>query len=82
MESKTIKISSENYRWLARLAAEAQKRKERPVSLDEALSEIKTKKSNKKLLEFAGIWKISDKEAEELKSNLKKGWNSWKTKSV
>ena len=83
MESKTIKISYENYCWLAKLAAEIQRKKERPVSLDEALTEIKVKKSNKKdLLSFAGSWKMTDEEAEELKRNIRKGWSSWKTKSA
>ncbi len=82
MESKTVKISSENYKWLAKLAAELQKEKEKPISLDEALTKIKTEKERKSILSFAGSWKISDKEAKELKGNIEKGWGSWKTKSV
>ncbi len=81
MESKGVKISDENYRWLATLAAELQKQKQRPISLDEALTEIKMKKSDKKnILSFAGMWKISDKEADKLKSKVRAGWVKWKTK--
>ncbi len=82
MEQKTIKISSENYRWLAKLAAEIQSQKEKPVSLDEALTKIKIEKNKKSILSYAGSWKISDKEAEKLKEDIRKGWSSWKTKSV
>ncbi len=83
MDSKVIKVSSENYRWLARVAADLQREKERPISLDEALTEVKSKKTKaKKLSSFAGAWKISDKEAEEFKDILKRGWGSWKIKSV
>ncbi len=82
MESKTIKISSENYKWLAKLAAELQKEKEKPISLDEALTKIKMGRKRKSILSFAGSWRISDEKAEELKKSIKKGWNSWKTKSA
>ena len=82
-ESKVIKINEENYRWLARLAAELQKEKERPVSLDEALTTFKMKKTSKsKLSDLAGSWKMSDKEADEIKKAIKKGWSSWKIPSV
>ncbi len=77
---RVIKVSKDNYIWLSKLAANLQKEKERPVSLDEALSEIKNKKTKVKLSSFAGMWKISDKEAEELKNNIRKRWGSWKIK--
>jgi predicted CopG family antitoxin len=65
METKTIKISAENYRWLARLAAALQKEEREPVSFDKAVTEIKTKISARDaLLAMAGIWKMSSKEAD------------------
>ena len=81
MESKAVKLSLENYRWLAGLAAELQRQKKRPISLDDALNEVKKKKTSK-ISSFAGIWKMSDEEAENLKDDVRKGWKSWKTKSV
>ena len=32
-------------------------------------------KTKRKLSSFAGMWKISDKEAEELKESIRKGWS-------
>jgi len=82
MESKAIKISKENYLWLLRLAGELQTNHERPVSFDDAINELKSKKMKKtSILEFAGRWKMSDKEADKLKKDLKKGWGKWKTPS-
>jgi hypothetical protein len=43
MGSKTIKIKEENYRWLLKIASDIQKKLGRPVSFDEALTEIKKK---------------------------------------
>ncbi len=39
------------------------------------------KKKKGSLLEFAGRWKMSDKEAEEFKKYIKKGWGKWKITS-
>ena len=51
MESKVIKIKEENYKWLLKIASDIQKKLGRPVSFDEALTEIK------KLNNKGGIWK-------------------------
>ena len=48
MSSKTIKIKEENYKWLLKIASDIQKKLGRPVSFDEALSEIKNKINKKK----------------------------------
>lgn len=83
MTSKTIKISEENYIWLLKLAAELQKKNNRPVSFDYALNSLKNKKMEKRsILDVAGRWKMSDREAEKLKKDLKKGWKNWKIPSV
>ena len=67
MESKTIKISEENYRWLLKLASDAQKELGRPVSFEETLNNLRDKKMRKKnIMDFAGAWKMSDKEAKKL----------------
>lgn len=43
MASKAIKISEENYKWLLKIASDIQKKLGKPVSFDEALSEIRKK---------------------------------------
>ena len=75
MESKTIKISKETYLWLLGLAAELQKQHHRPVTFDYALNTLINEKMRKKksIKDFAGAWKdMSDIEAEEIKSNIKR----------
>jgi len=37
---------------------------------------MKKHKTKRKISSFAGMWKMSDKEAEELKGNIRKGWKS------
>jgi len=41
MASKVIKIKEDNYSWLLTVASNLQKKLGRPVSFDEALTEIK-----------------------------------------
>ena len=43
MGSKTIKVKENNYLWLLKIASDIQKKLGRPVSFDEALTEIKKK---------------------------------------
>lgn len=82
MESKTVKISGENYKLLVRIAADLQRQKGRPVSLDEAI-ETRIKRSNvKNILKLAGTLKMSDEEAEKINKSIKKGWAKWKMPSV
>lgn len=78
MTLKTIKISEANYKWLSILAGDIQTSAGRPVSLDETLSRLRTKK----LGELAGSWKMSDKEAADMEKKLSEGWHRWKTVSV
>ena len=68
MVSKTIKVSDENYLWLLRLAAEIQKQHHKPVSFDNVIGNLRENKmEKKKLSDMAGSWKMSEKEAEEIK---------------
>jgi len=41
MGSKAIKVKEENYKWLLKISSDIQKKLGKPVSFDEALSEIK-----------------------------------------
>ena len=81
METKTIKVSAETYRWLARIAAELQKERGEPTSFDDAITELKQKKKGK-LSDLAGSWEMSDTEWEKIQSDLHKGWKKWKNPSV
>ncbi len=81
MTSKTIKISEENYRWLLGLASELQKERGKLVSFDEAIEELKEDKKGD-IMELAGRWKMSDKEAKEFMKGIRKGWKRWKVQSV
>ena len=49
MGSKPIKISEENYKWLLKIASDIQKKLGRPVSFDEAFTEIKNKVNKKRV---------------------------------
>ncbi|MBM3232581.1 hypothetical protein FJZ18_00225 [Candidatus Pacearchaeota archaeon] len=83
MESKTIKVSAETYKWLARIAAELQKERGQPASFDDALDTLKKEKIKKtKLSDLAGAWNMSDKEWNKIQENLKIGWKKWKIPSV
>ena len=47
MASKAIKVKEENYKWLLKIASDIQKKLGKPVSFDEALTEIKKMISKK-----------------------------------
>ena len=83
MVSKTVKVSYENYIWLLNLAAELQKKHAKPVSFDEVINVLKDgEMKTNKISDLAGSWNISDKEAENMKKNIKKGWGKWEIPSV
>lgn len=81
---KTIKVDENTYRMINELVGEIRSEKKRPVSINEALSTILREKKGKKksnIMDFAGAWKMSDKEAEKMKKGLRKAWSGWKPKS-
>ena len=84
MESKSIKISEENYRWLLGLAAEMQKKYGGTVTFDDTLNEVKSiaMRKKKSLVGLAGSWDMSDEEWADIKKGLKKGWKKWKIPSA
>lgn len=77
---KTIKVTEETYKKINALVGILREREKRPVSMNEAilkvLSEVKVAKP--KLSDFAGSWKMSDKEAKKLKKEIRELWKSWK----
>lgn len=78
MTLKSIKISDENYHWLSALAGELQQAEGRPVSLDETLRALRSKK----LRDLAGSWTMSDEEAADMEKRLREGWRKWKHASA
>ena len=78
--TKAIKISEENYVWLSKVAGNLQMEKGKHVSIDEAISHLKGKRGS--ILDLAGTWDMSDKEAQDLKRTLREGWKSWKIRSA
>ena len=85
MDSKTIKISKENYLWLLKIAAELQKKHNKPISFDYVIENLKKNKMKKKksIMDFAGIWKdITDEGAEKFLKDSKEGWGEWKIQSL
>jgi predicted CopG family antitoxin len=74
--ARTIKISDENYHTLAELAGKLQIALKKPVSVDEALSQLLGKED---IMNLAGSWKLSDDEAENLKEEIEELWSKWRT---
>jgi hypothetical protein len=74
----SVKISDENYKRLSELSGELRMKLKKPVSLNEAISFLYSKGS---LTDLSGAWIMNDKESDEIKYGLKKGWKTWK-KSV
>ncbi len=75
----SIKISEENYKRLCSLSGRLREKLHKPVSLNDALSFLYSKR---KISDLAGTWKMSDKEVEGFMSGLKEGWKKWKIKSA
>ncbi len=74
MATKAIKISEENYEWLAELAGEIQIETGEPISLDKALSYVRRQRG---LSNLAGKSKMTNKEVKKLFKDLDKGWKKW-----
>ena len=78
---KTIKVDESTYRMLNELVGEIRTEEKRPVSINQALSRILKEKKKRNIMDFAGSWNMSDKEAEKMRTGLKKVWSEWKPKS-
>lgn len=74
METKTIKISTANYKTICGYAGELQKNIGEPISVDRALTFLLHRN---KLSDLAGSWKMDDKEADEVLSKTRRGWKKW-----
>ncbi|MCX9083258.1 MAG: hypothetical protein OIN87_00480 [Candidatus Methanoperedens sp.] len=76
MPFKTIKIRDETYENINIFVGELMKELKRPVSIDEALRFLLKSKKNKPS-QFAGGWKMDDKEYENIRTELKESWKKW-----
>ena len=74
MDSKVIKISEMNYRWLAEKAGALQQARGKPISFDAALDSLR---QGSKVSDAAGLWKLSNKDAAALKMHLRRVWKTW-----
>lgn len=77
MDTKTIKISSDNYKWLMKVAGELQHETGKSTSIDAALRSMR----QKKISDLGGSWIMSEKEYNEFKKTLKERW-TWKIDSL
>ena len=73
----SIKVSEENYKRLCALSGELRGKLQKPVSINEAISFLYSKR---RISDLAGTWKMSDEEAEGLTRALRKGWKKWTAK--
>lgn len=78
---RTIKVDENTYRMLNEVVGEIRSEEKRPVSMNEALSKILKEKKKRNIMDFAGSWDMTDKEAEKMRLGLKKTWSEWKPKS-
>ena len=78
-ELKAVKVSKETYAELNAIAGELQVKLKRPVSIEEAMKHlIRRSKKGKKISDLAGLWDMSDEEAEEIKTSINQAWETWK----
>ncbi|MDW7726422.1 MAG: hypothetical protein SCH70_04810 [Candidatus Methanoperedens sp.] len=73
---KTIKVRDETYENLNVLIGELMKEFKRSVSMDEAIRHLLKSRKNKPS-QFAGGWKMDEKELEKIKCELKESWKKW-----
>jgi predicted CopG family antitoxin len=74
----TVKVESETYRELNRIAGELRAAKGRPVSMDEVIRELLHRKKPSK---FFGSWKMSDEEERRIFEGLREDWSKWKSET-
>ena len=78
-KTKTVKISKETYAKLSEIAGKLQMKLKRPVSLDEAMEYLISKRAKgAKITDLAGSWDITDAELAEIKASLTEAWKRWR----
>jgi hypothetical protein len=74
---KTIKVDEYTYRMLNELVGEIRTEEKRPISINEALSKILKEKKKRNIMDCAGSWEMNEKEADEIKRDIKRHRKSW-----
>ena len=72
--AKSIKVSEEAYRRLNALVGIMREKEKKPVSINTAILRVLPKSTVLKPSDFAGSWKKSDVEAQNLKIEIRKLW--------
>lgn len=73
----SIRVNDELYRELNKVAGELRMELGRPVSMEDVLSQL-LKSRRLKPSDFAGAWKITDGEVEDIMKGLRGFWSRWK----
>jgi len=79
--SRVVRVDEEIYAALARMAADLQKSFGRKVSLMEAIRHLLAAKESEAgdVMELAGAWKMSDREAASLKKMIERSRSAWRS---
>ena len=77
---KSIKVTEDTYRKINALVGFLREKEKRPVSMNDAISKVlsEVRLAKPKLSDFAGSWKMSDREAKKLKKDIRGLWKTWK----
>ena len=73
----SIRVNDELYRELNKVAGELRMELGRPVSMEDVLAQL-LKSRRLKPSDFAGAWKITDREVEDIMKGLRGFWSRWK----
>jgi len=75
---KSIKVSEETYKRINAIVGMLREREKKPVSMNTALLSVLPMSKIAKPSDFAGAWKMSESEADNLMKDTRKLWKSWK----
>lgn len=77
---KSIKVTEDTYRKINALVGFLREKEKKPVSMNDAISKVlsEIRLTKPKLSDFAGSWKMNDREAEKLKKDIRDLWKTWK----
>ena len=77
---KSIKVTEDTYRKINALVGFLREKEKKPVSMNDAISKVlsEVRLAKPKLSDFAGSWKMSDREAQKLKKDIRDLWKTWK----
>lgn len=76
MTYKAVKVDKDNYEWLLRESTKLQYETDKKSSLNDAITQLRKEENvrrNRALLELAGSWTMTDKEAEEFMLECRPG---------